>query len=114
MENKLKQKFDPSRFQTEADGKVFRLTELSRDDLLQVVCQGMMAMERVDEISRKLGHLVATYRDGKIEDELGPVEYAFDRCTAAAEAILDIDGPEAKDARDKVLDAASVLSSIGK
>lgn len=114
MENKLKKKFDPSGFQTAIGGKVFRIVELSRDDLLQIACEGMMAMERVDEINRKLASLVETYREGKIEDDPSPVEYARDQCVAAAEAIREIEGPEAKTARANVLDVARVLSLIGR
>lgn len=62
-ESKLKHTIDPTGYQHSVNGKVFKLTELSREDLLQIVCEHMDLMEGIDELSQVLSRKIAIWRD---------------------------------------------------
>lgn len=95
MDSKLKRKFDPTGFQTEQGGVVHKLTDLSRDDLLQVACECMATLERVDEFQSKfsltMGALMGDYRRGAITPDPSPLDSAIEQCMAAVEAIDEAD-----------------------
>ena len=65
----LEKRFDPEGYQWEERGKVHQLNDLSRDDLLQVACQCMAVLERVDSLSFDLNSLTKLWREGEIYPE---------------------------------------------
>jgi hypothetical protein len=74
MENLLEKRFDPTKYQTEVKGKRILLSELSRDDILQVACESMEALERLDEAVGAQAAILDNWRRGHIlpEPEKGP------------------------------------------
>lgn len=67
--NVLKAKFDPSGWQWEEEGKVHQLEDLSRDDLLQVACSCLEALEQVDAKQAELAQLMRDWRSGDVRAE---------------------------------------------
>lgn len=67
-------RYDPTEFQyQDKANNVFQLSELSREDLLQVACYGMAAMEQMDILIDKQRHLSDCWRrDDDLPSE--PVE----------------------------------------
>jgi hypothetical protein len=63
IESKLEHTIDPSTYQYSVKRKIFKLTDLSREDLLQVVCEHMDLMEELDSVSQALSHKIAVWRD---------------------------------------------------
>ena len=49
-QNKLENVFDPSEFQWQGKHEVFNITDLTRDDLLQVVCACLSALEEAESL----------------------------------------------------------------
>ncbi len=64
--SQLPKKFDPSTFQWSLGGKVFPLETLSREDLLQVACEGMCALERLENLQLDMAQVMSDWRDGRI------------------------------------------------
>ena len=67
-------RYDPAEFQhQDKAGNIFKLTELSREDLLHLACYGMEAMEQMDILIDKQRHLSDRWRrDDDLPSE--PVE----------------------------------------
>lgn len=65
-ENKLEKRFDPRGWQWEEHGKVFPLTSLSQEDLLQVACACMESLERMEILHEQLAGLSKTWRNGEV------------------------------------------------
>lgn len=63
-ENFLEKRFDPDRFQTDIKGKIIRLSDLSHEDLLQVACEGMQAMEYINNLQRDMSGVIKAWRKG--------------------------------------------------
>lgn len=66
MSNKLKPKFNPAGWQWEQDGVVYPLEDLSREDLLQVACECIQALEHIEDLQGQLGQMMASWRQGKV------------------------------------------------
>lgn len=62
--NLLEKLYDPEQFQTQIKGRGIPLTELSHDDLLQVACEGMQALERIEGLQRDIAGAVEQWRNG--------------------------------------------------
>ena len=68
--NKLKSKYDPSIYQYQDKyGKVFEINELSRDDLMQVVCECMEAIEKAEKICLKQLDVFDSWRRGRFNKD---------------------------------------------
>lgn len=59
----LEHTLDPSNYQHSVNGQIFKLTDLSREDLLQVVCEHMETMESIDILAQRLSEKVREWRD---------------------------------------------------
>jgi hypothetical protein len=68
------QRFDPANYQYEDKfGHAYKLHELSREDLMQIACYGMEAMEQMDILIDKQNFLMNSWRkDNELPKE--PVE----------------------------------------
>lgn len=112
MENILPRKFDPSTFQTEHEGSVHLLSSLSRDDLMQVACECMQALELVEGVQVGLRTIMEEYRSGRICPEPGPVEFAVSQCRSASIAVRDLEGAVAKKAEQDLCATIESLSGL--
>lgn len=65
----LEARFDSEGYQWEQHNKVYPLDRLSREDLLQVACQSIEIMERMDGLSLDLQSLTKLWRTGEIFPE---------------------------------------------
>ena len=65
MKNELEQRYDPSEWQWSEDGRAFSLDSLSRDDLLQVACSCMDALDRAEYLSRAQQQIFNGWRLGE-------------------------------------------------
>ena len=65
-ENQLPRKFDPENFQWMHAGKVMPLASMSREDLLQVACECMVVLERMESLQEDMARLSATWRAGDV------------------------------------------------
>jgi len=67
MDNQLPKKYDPSEWQyQDAQGKIYKISDLSREDLMQVACDGMDALEQIDSKTRDLAQTVEDWRSGNL------------------------------------------------
>lgn len=67
--DRLAKKFDTSAAQWQVDGVVIPLEKLSRDDLLQALCECIEVIERMDSIQASMSHLVGKWRDGSVQPQ---------------------------------------------
>lgn len=68
--NKLEQRFAPHDWQWEEHGKIYRLRDLSREDLMQVAAGCMTALEKVDEVQQDLATVTKNWHHGLIQPEV--------------------------------------------
>lgn len=67
IENKLERKFDPAGWQwLDKHGQVFQIEDLTRDDLLQVVCDCMTALEEAEEACATLQEVFDSWANWRI------------------------------------------------
>jgi hypothetical protein len=65
--DKLTKHFDPAEWQwQDENGKVFRLDELSHNDLLQVACNCMDTIERAEGLAAKQQAVFVAWAEGKL------------------------------------------------
>ncbi len=55
-EDKLPQRHNPAEWQHQEGGAVYRLDELSRNDLMQVACAAMAALESAEDACCAMQH----------------------------------------------------------
>ena len=65
-ETQLPHKFDPTNFQWMHAGKVMPLASMSREDLLQVACECMAVLERMESLQEEMAGLSAAWRAGEV------------------------------------------------
>ena len=64
--NKLARDFDPAGWQwQDKHGKVFQIEELTLDDLLQVACNCMQALEEAEEACAAQQEIFTAWRTGR-------------------------------------------------
>lgn len=68
----LPRKFNPTTFQWVHAGKVIPLDTMSREDLMQVACECVVALERMESLQLAMAEVASDWRQGRITlDEEG-------------------------------------------
>jgi hypothetical protein len=68
VENKLHKKYDPDGFQIQTkEGKIYRVDELSREDLIQVACDGIEALEQLESVKDLMAGTLDSWKNDKLE-----------------------------------------------
>lgn len=62
----LKAQLNPHDYQWSEAGKIYRLEDLSREDLLQVACNCIEALEQADDLRLQMGRLMSDWRQGVV------------------------------------------------
>lgn len=98
----LEKRFDPTGWQTEQFGKVYQIENLSRNDLIQLVCEGMQAVEMLDRILGKANDVMEDWRVGRIQPDPHPSVCAADQIKAAVEELdcVLVSNPKTKKAQE--------------
>lgn len=67
MENMLAKKYNPEDWQWE-DGneRVYAISELSREDLMQVACECMEALQQIEDLHVKTGDVLDSWQRGTL------------------------------------------------
>lgn len=66
-DNRLPTLFDPASYQyQDQKGNTYDLSELSRDDLLQVACEAIAMIEEMDAHASKITDMVEKWRSGEV------------------------------------------------
>lgn len=65
--DQLPRTFDPQGWQWEHQNRVYQLEDLSRNDLLQVACACMQALENADALSQQLAGVIQSWRKGEAQ-----------------------------------------------
>jgi hypothetical protein len=65
----LKKKFDTKGFQWMQDGKVMKIETLCREDLMQIACECMTALDRMEEHQLNMAELTRQWQRGEIEPD---------------------------------------------
>lgn len=68
--NRIEMKFDSTGFKTMIDGQPVDINELSRDDLIQLVCDGMTALDTLHSLQIAAAGVMERWRDGSPQDTL--------------------------------------------
>lgn len=112
MVDVLEKKFDPKGWQTCQKGKVFKIEDLSRNDLLQLVCEGMQAVAMLESFVNKASDVVDDWHNGKIGPDPEPVQEVVEQCRAAANelSLMDNATPTIKQAQRDLLAVANKLA----
>lgn len=64
--NQLPRKFNPAGFRWMFEDKALPLDTMSREDLLQLFCETMVALERMEELQLSLAQMAEDWRQGRI------------------------------------------------
>lgn len=65
----LEKKFDPSGYQWMQYGKVLKIDTLSREDLLQIACECMTVLERMESLHMDMAELSNKWHKGEIQPD---------------------------------------------
>lgn len=66
--NLIENKIDPTGFQTMINGRPVRITDLSRDDLIQVVCESMNALQTIETLQKALAGTLDNWTYGRLPE----------------------------------------------
>lgn len=80
----LEKKFDTAGWQTYHNGRAYKIDDLSRNDLLQLVCEGMQAVDMLERFLNKASDVLEDWHNGKIKPDLPPVQEIAVQCESAA------------------------------
>lgn len=113
MENVIEKRFDPTEYQTYHKGEIYKIVDLSRDDLLQLVCEGMQAVAMLERIIGNASQVVEDWNDGKIMPDPEPEQEAAQQCLVAADSLDRMLTPTAssKKTSQKLKDIAEKLAN---
>lgn len=65
----LEKKFDPTGYQWMQNGKVVKIDQLGREDLLQIACECMTALERMESLHLEMAQLSEQWRRSEIKPD---------------------------------------------
>jgi hypothetical protein len=68
--NRIKKQFEPYDYQTMIDGKPVKISDLSRDDLMQIACENMNTMDTFETLQQELVEVTDRWRSGRPQKTL--------------------------------------------
>lgn len=84
--NLIEKTINPTGYQTMINGRPVRITELSRDDLIQIVCESMNALQTIDTLQKAVAGTLDNWTFGR------PAETPIDIITRLSDT--EQDSPE--------------------
>jgi hypothetical protein len=70
IQNRIEKKFDSTGYKTMINGETVDINELSRDDLIQVVCDGMNALSTLESLQIAAAGVMERWVWGRPQDSL--------------------------------------------
>lgn len=66
--NLIEKTINPTGYQTMINGRPVRITELSRDDLIQIVCESMNALQTIDTLQKAVAGTLDNWTFGRLAE----------------------------------------------